>query len=119
VTVRSVPADTLVSAERGETSAKIRSRVIAARGRQRIRYAERNTDCNARAPARWLLRDGGADSRVMRELASLGSAAQLSARGFDRVIRVSRTIADLAERDIITIDDIHEAVRYRGDSGAA
>jgi magnesium chelatase family protein len=115
VTVRSVPAEALMSAERSEGSDAIRARVIAARERQRIRYAARSTDTNARAPARWLLRDGGADANVMRELASLGTAAQLSARGFDRVIRVSRTIADLAGREVMTIDDVREAIRYRGD----
>ena len=118
VPVRSVPAEALVSAERGENSATIRARVVAARARQRHRYTQQAIDCNARAPSRWLLRDGGADSRVMRELASLGTAAQLSARGFDRVIRVSRTIADLAGRDVITLDEVYEAVRYRGEQSA-
>jgi magnesium chelatase family protein len=115
VTVRSVPTDALVSSEKSESSDAIRARVITARERQRVRYSALGVDCNARAPSRWLLRDGGANARVMRELATLSSAASLSARGFDRVIRVSRTIADLAGRDIITIDDVHEAVRYRGE----
>jgi magnesium chelatase family protein len=119
VTVRSVPADALMSTERSEPSARIRERVITARARQRRRYARAGVDCNARAPSRWLLRDGGADSQVMRELARLGTAAQLSARGFDRAVRVARTIADLADRDTISLDDIHEAVRYRGDQGRA
>ncbi len=87
----------------------------AARERQRVRFASLDgVECNSRAPARWLLHDGGADGTVMRELARLSTSAALSARGFDRVLRVARTIADLAERDVVTIDDVREGVRYRG-----
>lgn len=115
VSVRAVPAEALASGQHSECSAAIRGRVIAARERQRERFAALpEVNCNARAPARWLLRDGGADGAVMRELARLSSMAGLSARGFDRVLRVARTIADLAGRDTIGIDDVREGVRYRG-----
>ena len=115
VPVRAVPAEALASMDRSECSAAIRARVVAARERQRVRFASVDgVECNARAPARWLLHDGGADSPVVRELARLSTSAALSARGFDRVLRVARTIADLAARDVVTIDDVREGVRYRG-----
>ncbi|HKS06671.1 MAG TPA: hypothetical protein VJR92_10195, partial [Gemmatimonadaceae bacterium] len=91
-------------------------RVVAARERQRERFAAHpDASCNGRAPARWLLRDGGADRVVMSELARLSTTSSLSARGFDRVLRVARTIADLAQRACVTIDDVREAMRYRGE----
>jgi magnesium chelatase family protein len=114
VAVRAVPVETLASMERSECSAAIRARVIAARERQCLRFADSpEVNCNARAPARCLLRDGGVDGGVMRELARLSTSTGLSARGFDRVLRVARTIADLAEREVVIIDDVREAARYR------
>jgi magnesium chelatase family protein len=105
----------LASADRGEGSAAIRERVIAARERQRVRFTSLGgVECNARAPGGWLLRDGGAQGAVMREVARLSASAGLSARGFDRVLRVARTIADLADRSAVVADDVREAVRYRG-----
>jgi magnesium chelatase family protein len=104
----------LASTARGESSAAIRDRVVAARERQRVRFGSLcGVECNARAPGGWLLRDGGASGTVMREVARLSASAGLSARGFDRVLRVARTIADLAGRPVVSADDVREAVRYR------
>lgn len=115
VPVRPVAPELLASRARAECSAAIRARVTAARERQRARFAAwPEISCNARAPARVLLGDGAVDAAVTRELVRLSSAAGLTARGFDRVLRVARTIADLAQRDAVTIDDVREAVRYRG-----
>jgi magnesium chelatase family protein len=115
VTVRAVPAETLASVSRSEPSSAIRERVVAARERQRIRFASTpEVNCNARAPTRQLISDGGASPAVLRELARLSAAAGLSARGFDRVLRVARTIADLDARAAIIVDDVREGVRYRG-----
>jgi magnesium chelatase family protein len=114
VTVRAVPTELLAAVERSECSAAIRERVVAARERQRVRFESLcGVACNARAPGGWLLRDGGASGTVMREVARLSASAGLSARGFDRVLRVARTIADLAGRAVVLPDDVREAVRYR------
>jgi magnesium chelatase family protein len=114
VPVRAVATDVLSSTARGETSAAIRARVIAARDRQRARYAKcPGSTTNAGTPARWILRHGGVDTGVLQDLARFGAQGALSARGFDRVIRVARTIADLAGREVVTTDDTREAVRYR------
>ena len=75
------------------------------------RRGVQRTRVGALAAARW-----GADGAVLRELARLSTSAALSARGFDRALRVARTIADLAEREAMTIEDVREGVRYRGGS---
>lgn len=118
VPVRAVAPGSLAARERGEASASIRARVVGARARQRARYADlAGVECNARAPSNAILRAGGVGSQVLRELAALSEGANLSARGFDRVLRVARTIADLAERADVGVEDVREAVRYRGVGG--
>ena len=114
VPVRAVSAESLASPQRSEPSRAIRDRVIAARERQRKRFAGVDgVECNSHAPASWLLREGGVAGAVMRELGRLSASTGISARGFDRVLRVARTIADLAGRDGIGTDEVREALRYR------
>ncbi|HYV97025.1 MAG TPA: YifB family Mg chelatase-like AAA ATPase [Gemmatimonadaceae bacterium] len=113
VGVRAVATDALASGQRGESSAPIHARVMGARARQAARFrAVKGIACNAHAPARTLL-DAHESVPVLTELARISAQTALSARGFDRVIRVARTIADLADRDAVTVDDVREAVRYR------
>lgn len=115
VAVRAVAPEALAARARGETSAAIRARVRSARERQAARFAANpEIDCNARAPVPRLLRVEEAEGGVASEAARLCGAAGLSARGFDRVVRVARTIADLADRDTMSVADVREAVRYRG-----
>jgi magnesium chelatase family protein len=104
----------LGTGESRERSATIRARVERARERQRRRYAgQRGVRCNAHASGRAL--DAGrfveADARAL--LHDAAEALQLSARGYHRVLKVARTIADLAERDVIDTTDVAEALRYR------
>jgi magnesium chelatase family protein len=114
VTLGAVDVRTLGIAAAGESSAAVRKRVEAARAVQRRRYAAlRRVGCNAHVPGRWL------DARTpmaagAREL--LSSAAErlaLSARGYHRVLKVARTIADLDGADAIGENQIAEALRYR------
>lgn len=115
VAVRAVAPAELSSRQRSESSAAIRARVIAARERQLARYAsDEGVRTNAQASARRLLEDPGTDADVRAALATLTASSALSARGFDRVLRVARTIADLAGRASLAVGDLHEAVRYRG-----
>jgi magnesium chelatase family protein len=99
----------------GETSAVIRQRVEAARRVQRQRYAKAHPGihCNARLSPRALRElcqlEPEAVQLLKRALERLG----LSARAHDRIIRVARTIADLAGADVIRKEFIAEAIQYR------
>jgi magnesium chelatase family protein len=117
VVVGAVPLDTLTTRVPQVTSQEMRTRVAQARSRQRDRYREglagAGVVCNAHASGRWL--ESHTDiAGPARDL--LGSAAErlsLSARGYHRVLKVARTIADLDGDDVIGITAVAEALRYR------
>jgi magnesium chelatase family protein len=112
VTLTPVPIDALNELHSGEPSRVIRARVERAREIQRARYGHGNrVRVNATATRRSLWKEVDDDARTM--LSSAAATLGFSARGFDRVLRVSRTIADLAERERISGEHIAEAVRYR------
>jgi len=116
VHVGAVPLRALGAAAAGEPSAAVRERVERARAAQRARYAAlglRGVRCNAHAPGRWLDTRTPVD-RAAREL--LGAAAErlaLSARGYHRVLKVARTVADLEGAETVTAASVAEALRYR------
>jgi magnesium chelatase family protein len=104
-----------ISAERtGEDSATIRERVITARQRQQERFAHKRTiTCNARMGPRELKSYCALD-KPTRDLLEFAMAdLNLTARAYDRVRKVARTIADLAGSEKITSDHISEAIQYR------
>ena len=112
VTLSPVPLEAMSELKHGDTSREIRARVERARQIQRRRYAARSAaTVNATATRRVLWRDVDQGARAM--LSSAAEALGLSARGFDRVLRVARTIADLEESDTIKEGHTAEAVRYR------
>jgi len=112
VTLTPVPIESLGLVRHGESSCVIRSRVESAREVQRERYAAYNgTRANATAPRRLLWHD--VDQAARAVLSSAAETLKLSARGFDRVLRVARTIADLAESKRISDQHVTEAIRYR------
>jgi magnesium chelatase family protein len=114
VTLGAVPPRAMQSAHTGEASSVIRARVERCRGRQRDRYRKlTSVSCNAHAAGRWLLAHGDIAPDARELLASAMESLNLSARGFHRVLRVARTIADLG--DSRSVDAIHvaEAIRYR------
>lgn len=113
IEVAPVAIGEMTSERKEETSAEIRRRVIAARNRQETRFAGLGIHSNAMM-----------NSRMLREFCPLGEQERslleramerlnLSARAYDRIIKVARTIADLEGAEQITTAHIAEAINYR------
>ena len=114
VTVGSVALKDLSEEQSGEATASIRDRVSRARMTQSKRFSRlRGVTCNAHAAGRWLDIGGeiGNDARTMLQSAAI--ALSLSARGYHRVLKVARTIADLDEARAVGEKHVAEALRYR------
>lgn len=103
----------LLSKPDGESSAVIRERVAAARARQQQRYAEHGISCNARLTGKLLRRYCPLSEHQQELLLAAVEQFGLSARAFDRILRVTRTIADLAGREAIVDSDLLEAIQLR------
>jgi magnesium chelatase family protein len=109
VEVAALTSDEITSVEPGEPSASIRERVEAARQIQRERFRK----CNAEMSSRQLRRYCELDPPSRRLLVSAIERLGLSARAHDRVLKVARTIADLAGTERIEAGHLAEAVQYR------
>ena len=98
----------------GEPSAAIRERVVAARKRQQKRFAAKpKISCNARMGSRELKAHCAIDDATMDLLKFAMADLNLSARAYDRILKVARTIADLAGAENIGSDHVSEAIQYR------
>ncbi len=104
----------LTDAAVGEPSAVIRARVLTARAHQAARFAGTATLVNARMSGRQTRRHCGLPPDAARLLGLALTRLGLSARAHDRLLRVARTIADLAGADAITAEHVAEAIQYRG-----
>ncbi len=115
IEVPAVTYDDLATAPRGEPSAAIRERVVAARRRQVARFREAGSGlhCNASMGAKDLQNFCRMEPRAQALLKDAMAGMNLSARAFDRIIKVARTIADLAETEVIEHHHIAEAIGYR------
>jgi magnesium chelatase family protein len=109
-----VSPELLVTAAPGESSAAVRARVEAARDRQRVRFASDGIRTNSGMTPAVLARHCALDAAAARVLTLAAARLALSARGFDRVRRVARTIADLAGSDRVTADHVAEGLQFRG-----
>ena len=98
----------------GETSAQIRERVIAARKIQHTRFAGKpKVTCNARMGAREVKSFCELDEPTRELLKHAMTDMNFSARAYDRILKVARTIADLAGSEKISADHVSEAIQYR------
>jgi magnesium chelatase family protein len=113
VEVPAVPFRDLAADERGEESASVRERVIRARARQVERYHGSRAHNNAQLRTNQIRKhcriDGPGRTLIEQAVARLG----LSARAYMRILKVSRTIADLEQRDSIAAEHVAEAIQYR------
>jgi magnesium chelatase family protein len=107
------PADFQVPPS-GETTDAIRARVCAARQRQRERFRSTAVRVNAAMSPRQVRRFCAVPAEAERLLATAMTRLGLSARGHERVLKVARTIADLAGAETLAVEHCAEAIQYRG-----
>lgn len=109
-----VEIDALTDRSESESSEKIRERVLKARSIQATRYANvEGVHCNAQMTSRLLKRYAWPDEAGMARLKDRMTKLNMSARAFDRILRVARTIADLEGAEEIKMAHIAEAIGYR------
>ena len=97
----------------GESSGTIRERVVAARAIQQRRFGGRRISCNARMGSRELKEFCAIGEETLELLKAAMQDQNLSARAYDRILKVARTIADLAGEDRISSEHVGEAVQFR------
>lgn len=103
----------LMGSEGGEASARVRDRVQAARERQRHRYAAIGVLCNGHLSGPTARRQARLSPEGEDLLARAVESMALTGRGFDRALKVARTVADLEGHDQILAADMAEALSYR------
>ena len=109
-----VPFEKISEQRPAELSSQIRERVIRAREIQSERFAsDKNTYCNAQMNSRQLHKYAVPDEDGLKLLKNAMQRLTLSARAYDRILKVSRTIADLDESPAIQSSHLAEAINYR------
>ncbi|HEY5750990.1 MAG TPA: YifB family Mg chelatase-like AAA ATPase [Chryseolinea sp.] len=114
VEVVPVSFDEMTANRRSETSETIRERVVKARERQAHRFTDHpSIYCNAMMPSNLVKTICAIDDAGKTLLKAAMERIGLSARAYDRILKVSRTIADLAASDTIKTEHLAEAIQYR------
>lgn len=108
-----VPFNELTEMKPGEKSEVVRQRVIKAREIQRERFHETEIYCNAQMSTKMLHQFCVPDQAGHQLLKNAMEKLGLSARAYDRILKVSRTIADLEGTEFIQADHLGEAIQYR------
>jgi magnesium chelatase family protein len=117
VEVPRIAYEKLASKRQAETSAVIRDRVQAARERQRERFKGSKLTCNAEMGPDEVREFCQTDPSGEKLLSAATRQLHLSARGYHRVLRLARTIADLAGSEMIMANHLAEAIQYRPGMG--
>jgi len=97
----------------GECSSDIRARVNRAREIQRKRFTKTGIHSNAQMPSRYIRKFSKPDDSGLRLLETAIDKLGLSARAYDRILKVARTIADLEESETVRSHHVSEAIQYR------
>jgi magnesium chelatase family protein len=113
IEVQAVSAADLILPPPAEGSSEVAARVLAARDRQTHRYGGEGVRTNCEADGALLERVATPDEPGRRLLAQAAEAMHLTARGYTRVLRVARTIADLSKSDGVGRIHVAEALSYR------
>ena len=113
IEVPSLSHQMLLSDEIPEGSAVIRERILEARERQRYRFSDKNFKTNHSLRPKELKEYCRLDSKSQHLIGMAIRELGLSARGYFKILKISRTIADLAESEQIQADHIAEAIQYR------
>ena len=114
IEVPSIEYRDMASERSEEPSSAIRERVSAARKRQQARFAnDSKTNSNARMGTKHLKHWCKLDSDSQELIRVAMTELNLSARAYDRILKVGRTIADLASVEAITAEEVSEAIQYR------
>ena len=114
VEIMPVPFRELQDMQPGESSTTIRERVIKARDIQRERFSgEKGVHCNAQMTPKMIAQHARPSQAAMNILQQAMTRFDMSARAYDRILKVARTIADLDASPDITTLHMHEAVSYR------
>ncbi len=113
IEVPAVPYRDLMGKVSAEPSTAIRQRVERARKIQARRFRRTRVFCNAQMGSRHIRRHCAVDAESRRLLETAVDKLGLSARAYNRILKIARTLADLAGKDHIGTDQIAEAIQYR------
>ena len=113
IEVPQVDFQKLSAEEKGESSAEIKKRVNKARAIQTKRFEGTDITCNAKMTPAVTRQVCRLDETSKKMLERCFETMGLSARAYDKILRIARTIADLDESDNIELEHVTEAVQYR------
>jgi magnesium chelatase family protein len=114
IEITPVPFEKMSEQKNAETSAMIRERVIRARDIQKKRFeTQQEVYCNAQMSSKLLREFAVPDEAGLQLLKNAMQRLNLSARAYDRILKLSRTIADLDESNVILPPHLAEAINYR------
>lgn len=111
--VNSLSYEDLNKKSKGESSVSIRKRVEIARNIQKERFKKENIYCNSQMTSKLIRKYCNLNMKGLNLIKKIYNKYNLSTRAYDRILKVSRTIADLSNKECIEEDHLIEAIYYR------